>query len=209
MSIVRIAGKVRPTRGELLKLKRRLEILQEGLEVITMKRDQLSKNLQLVVKNVSGERMELEEKLREVYRALISAYMAVGSSEIEMQATSVQGMLKVKVLPRSIMGTLVPKIEVSSRPELKGKLGMIEYGVARRFCGLIDELLRVAEMEDEVVRIVDELHKTNRKVNALEKIVIPNLRSEIKYIDDMLEDESLDEFVRAKILREIVVRRRS
>lgn len=209
MSIVRIAGKVRPTRGELLKLKRRLEILQEGLEVITMKRDQLSKNLQLAVKNVSRERMELEEKLREVYRALISAYMAVGSSEIEMQAASVQGMLKVKVLPRSIMGTLVPKIEVSSRPELKGKLGMIEYGVARRFYGLIDELLRVAEMEDEVVRIVDELHKTNRKVNALEKIVIPNLRSEIKYIDDMLEDESLDEFARAKILREIVVRRRS
>lgn len=207
MSIVR--GRVRTTRGELLKLKRRLEILQDGLEVLTMKRDKLSETLQVAVKNISDERMKLEEKICESYEALISTYMAVGSSEVRMQASSVQGTLSVKVLPISIMGTLIPKIEVTSRPELKCKLGIIEYGVARRFSSLIDDLLGVAEMEEKIIRIADELHETNRKVNALEKIVMPDLRSEIKYIDERLEEESLEEFMRVKILREVLVGRRS
>lgn len=203
------AGRVRPTKGELLNLERRLKILQGGLEVLTMKKDQLHKKLQGDINDIINRRTRLECGLLEAYKALISAYMAVGSSQIEMQATSIRGMLRVKVLPKSIMGITVPKIEVLSKPSFEEKLGTIECGVADKFRDLIDDLLNVTENEDEAVKIAYELEKTNRKVNALEKITVPNLRREIKYVDEMLEEEDLEEFTRIKLLRDIVVRRRS
>ncbi len=208
MAITSVAGKVRPTRGELLKLKRRLESLEEGLEVLTMKRDQLNKTLQSDVKGIIDERLRVEERIRGAYKAMISAYMAVGSSEVEMQAASIQGMLQVKALDKSIMGTTVPRIEVFRPQSLNGQLGVVESRVAWRFHNLIDDLLKLVEKEGEVIRIAGELEKTNRKVNALEKIAIPNLQREIKYIEDVLEEEELEEFTSMKLLREIVLRRR-
>lgn len=209
MSIIRIAGRVRPTRGELIKLNKQLQFLQEGLEVFTMKKDQLIRDLQVAIKNISRNREKLEERLREAYGELIAAYMTLGSSEIEIQAASLQGTLKVRVLAKSIMGTPVPRIDIVSRPNFKGKIGTVEYGVARRFHDLLDDLMKVAEMESEIMRVADDLRKTNSKVNALEKIVIPELKGEIKYIEDRLEEEALEEFTRMKIIKEVTVRRRS
>lgn len=204
-----VAGQIRPTRGELLKLKRRLEFLQEGLEVLTMKKDQLNKTLQSDLKGITDERLRLESSICEAYKALILAYMTIGSSEVEMQAASIQGLLKVNVLTKSIMGTTVPKIDVISRQSFNGRLGIIESRVACTFYDLIDMLLKIVEKEEEVIRITGELEKTNRKVNALEKIAISRLKQEITRVADVLEEEDLEEFTSIKLLREIILRRRS
>ncbi|MEJ2271564.1 MAG: V-type ATP synthase subunit D [Candidatus Bathyarchaeota archaeon] len=201
--------KVKPTRGEVLRLKRRLAFLLEGLEVLSMKRDKLALDLQVALENISIYKKELEEKLLQAYGKLITAYIVLGQSEIETQAESVQGGLKVKVLPMSIMGTLVPRIDVISHSNIEGKIGTIEYGVAKRFIGLLDNLIRVAEKEDEIIRVAQELNDVNSKVNALEKAVIPIQEAEIKFIEEKLEEEELEDLTRMKIIRNSIVRRRS
>lgn len=209
MSIANVSGKVRATRGEFLRLRKRLEFLREGLEVLTMKRDQLNQDLQEAMGHMSTYKSELEKELMEAFEGLITAYTTLGRSEIETQAESVQGTLKVRVKTKSVMGTLVPKIDIVSRPNLKGKIGTVQYGVANRFLNLLDNLITEAEMENEILRVAYELHKTNSKVNALEKAVIPEQEAEIKFIEEKLEEEALEDLSRMKIIKNAIIRRRS
>ncbi|RLI06122.1 V-type ATP synthase subunit D, partial [Candidatus Bathyarchaeota archaeon] len=48
----------------------------------------------------------------------------------------------------------------------------------------------------------------NRKVNALENIVIPQFKNIIKFIEDKIDEESLDELVRLKLIGGALARRR-
>jgi len=207
--LANVSGKVRSTRGEFLRLRKRLEFLREGLEVLTMKRDQLNQDLQEAMGHMSKYKSELEKELMEAFEGLIAAYTTLGRSEIETQAESVQGTLKVRVKTKSVMGTLVPKIDIVSRPNLKGKIGTVQYGVATRFLNLLDNLITEAEMENEILRVAYELHKTNSKVNALEKAVIPEQEAEIKFIEEKLEEEALEDLSRMKIIKNAIIRRRS
>ena len=49
---------------------------------------------------------------------------------------------------------------------------------------------------------------TNRKVNALENTIIPRYRQVIKFIEDKLDEESLEELVRMKLIGGALARRR-
>ena len=209
MPITNVSGKVRSTRGEFLRLRKRLEFLHEGLEVLTMKRDRLNQDLQEALGHLSKYKSELGKELMEAFEELIAAYTTLGRSEIETQAESVQGTLKVRVNTKSVMGTLVPKIEIVSRPNLEGKIGTVQYGVANRFLNLLDNLITESEMENEILKVAYELHKTSSKVNALEKAVIPEQEAEIKFIEEKLEEEALEDLSRMKIIKNAIIRRRS
>lgn len=209
MPMANVSGKVRPTRGELLRLRKRLEFLLEGLEVLTMKRDRLNRDLQEALSYMSNYKSALEKELMETFEVLIAAYTTLGRSEIETQAESVQGTLKVRVNTKSVMGTLVPQIDIVSPPNFKGKIGMVQYGVANRLLNLLANLFTEAEMENEILMLAHELHKTNSKVNALDKAVIPEQEAEIKFIEEKLEEEALEDLSRMKIIRNAIIRRRS
>jgi V/A-type H+-transporting ATPase subunit D len=65
---------------------------------------------------------------------------------------------------------------------------------------ILEEIIRLAEFEARVERIADELGKTNRKVNALENTVIPDMKSIIKFIQDKLDEEQMEDLVRIKLI---------
>ena len=65
------------------------------------------------------------------------------------------------------------------------------------------------ELETKIESIARDLERTNKIVNALENVVIPDLERDIKYIEDMLEEDDLEEFVRLKFARDKILKRRS
>jgi len=73
---------------------------------------------------------------------------------------------------------------------------------------VLDDILQLAENEARAERIADELGKTNRKVNALENTIIPSYRGIIKFIQDKLDEEALEELVRMKLIGGALARRR-
>jgi V/A-type H+-transporting ATPase subunit D len=73
--------------------------------------------------------------------------------------------------------------------------------LAARINRLIEELVLLASVEASIERIAHELTLVNRKVNAIEKVVIPNYSSQIKYIEEFLSDEELEEFTRIKHIK--------
>ena len=200
---------VRPTKGYLMDLKRRIGFIERGCEFLKLKRDHLAKELSASIDVLRGRRRILLESLREAYRALTAAYISLGPTEVKSQARSIRRTLELEVLPRSVMGVRYPYIKVLSKPSVEGELDITLSRAAEKVLEILDEIIQLAEFEARAERIADELGKTNRKVNALENTIIPSYRQVIKFIEDKLDEEALEELVRMKLIGGALARRRA
>ena len=199
---------VRPTKGYLMEMKRRIGFIERGTEFLKLKRDHLAKELTTSIDVLKGRRSKLLEDLSIAYRAVTAAYISLGPTEVRSQASSIKSRLELEVLPRSVMGVRYPYIKVEKEPQITGELDITLSEAAEKVLGILDDILQLAEFEARAERIADELGKTNRKVNALENTIIPSYRQVIKFIEDKLDEESLEELVRMKLIGGALARRR-
>ncbi|KON31553.1 hypothetical protein AC482_00380 [miscellaneous Crenarchaeota group-15 archaeon DG-45] len=199
---------VRPTKGYLMDLKRRIGFIERGCEFLKLKRDHLAKELSASLEVLHGRRRLLLQSLRDAYRSLTAAYLSLGPTEVKSQARSIRRALELEVLPRSVMGVRYPFTKILSKPQIAGELDITLSRAAENVLGILEEIIQLAEFEARAERIADELGKTNRKVNALENTIIPSYKQIIKFIEDKLDEESLEELVRMKLIGGALARRR-
>ncbi|MGD2141928.1 MAG: V-type ATP synthase subunit D [Candidatus Bathyarchaeota archaeon] len=199
---------VRPTKGYLMEMKRRIGFIERGTEFLKLKRDHLAKELTTSIDVLKGRRSILLENLRVAYRAVTAAYISLGPTEVRSQASSLKTGLELEVLPRAVMGVRYPFIKVEKEPQIAGELDITLSEAAEKVLAILEDILQLAEFEARAERIADELGKTNRKVNALENTIIPSYRQVIKFIEDKLDEESLEELVRMKLIGGALARRR-
>lgn len=197
MTLSQMSG-VRPTKGYLMEMKRRIGFIERGCEFLKLKRDHLAKELSTSLDILKGRRKLLLNNLKEAYDALTAAYISLGPTEVDSQASSVKSALQLEVLPRSVMGVRYPYVKIISKPQITTDLDITLARAAEKIYEILEELVQLAEYEARAERIADELGKTNRKVNALENTVIPNYKQVIKFIGSKLDEESLEELVRMK-----------
>jgi len=198
------AGRAATTRGVLLRMREQLEFVKRGRELLEMKRDQLASETNKLLGKLK-ERQSIDENLMEVYRKLKAAYSTQGYSSVASQATAVTG-LEVKTRPISVMGVIVPEISVEEMPNINYIPNPSTYDVANQFKSVLDNLLDISVVETKIEVLARELMMTNRKVNALNKVLIPGILESIRYIEGKLEEEMLEEFSRAKHLKKVLER---
>ncbi len=195
-------GRAAVTRGVLLRLREQLDFTERGKELLKMKRDNLAAETNRLLTKVEA-RHELEQSLMKVYEALKIAYITLGYSQLQSQASTV-GPFDARVRPRSVMGVLVPEIVAGKMPAITSVTNASAYTAAEKLTALMRELLDITEAEGRIEIIAQELMLTNRKVNALERVIIPKLQEMIRYIDGRLEEETLEEFFRAKRVKAVI-----
>jgi V/A-type H+-transporting ATPase subunit D len=181
-------------------MKRRIGFIERGTEFLKLKRDQLAKELTTSLDVLKGRRRLLMDILQQAYTALTAAYLSLGPQEVQSQTKSIKDVLELEVLPMSVMGVLYPFIKIGEKPEVTAELDITLSVASEKVYEILDDIIRLAEFETRVERIADELGKTNRKVNALENIIIPEYKRIIKFIEDKLDEESLEELVRMKLI---------
>jgi len=192
-----VAG-VKPTKGFLMDMKRRIGFIEKGTEFLKLKRDHLAKELTTSIEVLKGRRRLLMDNLREAYSALTAAYISLGSMEVQSQTKSIKSTLELDVLPRSVMGVRYPDISIKKKPEIGAELDITLAHASEEVYEILEDIIQLAEFETRAERIADELGKTNRKVNALENTVIPDYKETIKYIEEKLDEEQMEELVRMK-----------
>jgi len=184
----------------LMELQRRIGFIEKGTGFLKLKRDHLAKELSESIDVLRGRRTILLDNLKEAYMAVQAAYLSLGPSEVESQANSIRSKLELEVLPKSVMGVQYPYIKVLNKPQLESELDITLSVASEKVYSIMEEIIRLAEFEARVERIADELGKTNRKVNALENTVIPDMKQVIKYIQDNLDEEQMEDLVRIKLI---------
>ena len=199
-----VGGRAATTRGVLLRMREQLEFVKRGKELLEMKRDQLASETNKLLGKLK-ERQELDKNLMKAYDQLKIAYSTQGYSSIASQATAVAE-LEIRSRPVSIMGVVVPELTIEKSPNFTHVPNLSTYEVANQLNSLMGKLLEISLVEAQIEILARELMMTNRKVNALNKVLIPNIMELMRYIEGKLEEEMLEEFFRSKRLKKIMER---
>ena len=206
---------VSPTRMELLRLRRREQLAVKGHDLLREKRDALIAEFLDVVGEVRDARMVAEEKLKEAFEYLIIAQAGLGVEEVRQLSLMTAREIPMDFSMRSIMGVNVPIIElpeVLSREVTERGYGLMDSSsavdsCAKRFEEALAKIIKLAELEEAVRNLAGEVEKTKRRVNALEYVMIPRLKTTRKYIQMRLEEMERENFTRLKKIKAILERK--
>jgi vacuolar-type H+-ATPase subunit D/Vma8 len=97
-----------------------------------------------------------------------------------------------------------PDAVSESQPALENLPEPTAQQAAEKLLLSLNKCFKLAELEASIERISTELMITNRKVNALQNIVIPSIAQLIVRIEEQLEEENLEDFFNAKKTRSII-----
>jgi len=185
-------GDIAPTKSNLLELRRDVTFAREGFELLDEKRQILVLELMRHVERAKRLQEETDEAMAAAYREVREAVLGAGRRQLAGLGAAVETVTTLRVRSHRLMGLYLPAVEVS-RPERKPRYGLgVTSSQADRLHGTFEKLVpllaELAEVENTVVRLARELRKTQRRVNALEKLFIPDTEANIKYISETLEE---------------------
>jgi V/A-type H+-transporting ATPase subunit D len=197
--------RIAPTRSNLLRTRDALELAREGYDILDRKREVLSTELVHVAHDAERLEAQLHELLAAAYHALELAKMTMGRERIEWAALAVDKTIEVRIRPRSVMGVLIPMIEAEGEaPATPYGLGDTTVALdeaASRFTEVLDRIPDLSETMTTAWRLARELQKTQRRVNALQYIFIPEYETTVAYIESVLEEREREETFRLKRLK--------
>jgi V/A-type H+-transporting ATPase subunit D len=196
---------IAPTKSNLLKVKERLSIAEEGYDLLEQKREILVMELMRKVEDVKMLERELDAGIAEAYPILKQMLIMVGREKANRLAEGVHYSFDVHEKRFMVAGMNLPGLEVKTpEPELKyspeNSFAECDETVLQ-FFKLLKVLTELAAVRTIAWRLAREVRKTQRRVNALEKMVIPTAKDTRVYIESALEERDRDSFFSSKLLK--------
>ena len=202
------ARDVTPTRSVLLDLKRRIKLSQSGHKILKMKRDGLILEFFEIMEKARQMRVGVASDFQLAMKKITIAKVVDGELAVKSAAYALKSHPEVDLSSKSIMGLMVPRVEANNIHTnlLQKGYGVIETSAyiedaAAAFEKLLITLIRAAEIETAMKKLLDEIEKTKRRVNALEFKIIPEFQEAERFVKFRLEEMSREETTRLKHLK--------
>jgi len=205
---------VKPTRMELLAIRKKKKLAEKGHKLLGEKRDALVMQFFEIIKTRDTLRDDVNSRMAEAFETLIDAEMILGYDTVEDITYSIPPVKKVPTEIVNIMGVQVPKIQAGAITAPKEPVYGYLQTSARldeatdRFQEVLRNILRLAEIEGSIEQLANEIEKTKRRVNALEHIFIPRLKATQKYIEMQLQEREREDFFRRKHIKKLMEERK-
>lgn len=197
------------TRSELLARRDRLELATRGRLLLEEKRDQLMTEFREAADLVLAEAGHLDELAATGRRALAFAEAAEGPETVRAAALAAAREIGLSARTTTVAGVRIAEIQYEPLGRARFDRGYEAVGgsahvdrVADEYEAILEQLLRVAAYELRLRRLSEEIGTTNRRVNALATIVIPQLKAEVRLIQSRLEERERQEIYRLKRVKE-------
>jgi len=200
---------VSPTRINLIQTKKTLNLAESGREVLERKRDILLRELRSSVYAAEKAREELLDVLSQSYLSLKEANMAKGSEVIANMALTSSHQAEYIVDYRSIMGVTVPVVTFQAQSNIKPDYGFSNTTAQldrafKKFYQVLELLAHLAKAEGTTFQIANDVRRTQRRVTALNHVLIPRYRTTAKWIELVLEEKEREEFERTKRIKNMI-----
>ena len=198
---------VKPTRSELLKLKKQIKLAKSGYSLLKKKRDGLILEFFEILKRAKTLRQELVEEYRIALEKMNIARALEGDLKIKSVAMAIKDIPDVKLAAKNIMGVKVPKIESSEVKKAFLERGYGTYNssaideTASAYEKVVEKIILAAEVETSMRKLLNEIEKTKRRVNGLEFVVIPTLDRQKGFIQLRLEEMERENTFRMKRIK--------
>jgi V/A-type H+-transporting ATPase subunit D len=199
---------IKPTRSELIRIKRQIRFSERGYNILKLKRDGLILEFRKVLEDAKRSQSDLQDAYRRSMERIAIAHTVQGSIGVKAAALSRKETPEIELTSKNIMGVVVPEIRGS-----KVKKGILERGysligtssvidaAAEGFEDLVEAVIRSAEIETTLKRLLDDIEGTKRRVNALEYRVIPELKTASAFIKMRLDEMEREELFRLKKIK--------
>ena len=199
---------VKPTRSELIELKKKIKLSEGGHKLLKMKRDGLILEFFEILEKAKSIRAELDVQFDVSMEKVNIAKSVEGTVTVKSTAFSFKDTPSLEVQSKNVMGVVVPKIESSSvKKHITGR-GYGIIGTSSRideavdaYEVLVEKIILAAEIETTIKKLLDEIEKTKRRVNALEFKVIPELTEARDFIMLRLDEMERENTFRLKRIK--------
>ncbi|MDP3730265.1 MAG: V-type ATP synthase subunit D [Candidatus Omnitrophota bacterium] len=193
------------TKTNLLSVKKSLALTREGYELIDEKRKILINELNAVMDIAEKLESDLNKMLKDAYATVDRSIVIMGKSRAESLSFAGGITSEISISNRRVMGVDIPmiKLKITDNPPHHSPYGVsfyLEEGIVK-FKEILKLIAQLAEKKIALLRIAEEVFKTIRKVNALEKIYIPNYEDTFKNISERLDEEGRESFCMSKMIK--------
>ncbi|MFH1786024.1 MAG: V-type ATP synthase subunit D, partial [Candidatus Micrarchaeota archaeon] len=200
---------VNPTRMELIKTKERITLAVKGHKLLKQKRDALILEFFKILKKAQDLRGQLAQRVAQGYHSLALAEIYHNIQELTKVSLDLKKDIDINIEVRNVMGVKIPNID--AKMEHKHFMALPSYSIAATsakidaavddFNEILQMVIKLAETETAMKRLIVEIEKTKRRVNALEFVLIPRLEDQKKLITFRLEEMERDSFVSLKTIK--------
>ena len=198
------------TKIELIKIRRSMQISKMVHKILDDKREVLLKKIDEMIDEANKARADIWDPLDDIYKAIFHAYLSLGTSIIQSLSSSTPPSINVDVHIKRIVDVKIPALEISSKKEVQD----LTYGFAdtnssvdqatKLIKSILPGICKAAEYENAIFSLAKELEKTQKLINALEYIIIPQYQEALSFIKSTLEEREREEFVRLKKVKAVI-----
>lgn len=197
--------KIIPTKSNLLKMKEEIKTARQGHSLLDRKRQVLILELMRLSYQYKELNRKVEEAFQKAMQSFKRAVVLMGEEEVERASLLMPRTLQIDITLRGVMGVPLPQLSIPVK-KFHLNTSLLETSaawddLARAFYELLELLAEWITIKISLVRVAREIQKTQKRVNALEKIIIPSYEETIKYIEDALAETEREEFFRRKRLK--------
>lgn len=200
--------RVNPTRMELLKLRKRLVVARRGHKLLKDKLEGLMTEFLILIKEYKKTRLQLDEELSTIMRLFVLASITSSRQTVLTALEQSKGRQEIDIKQKRLVTVLIPQFVVST----------IERGTSYSYLDTPSELdtainelkeyfpkiLKLAELEQSLRLMAKEIEKTRRRVNALEYILIPQIKETVKFIKSKLDEMERSNINRLMKIKEML-----
>ncbi len=204
-----MAEDVKTTRLELIETRNKIKLAEKGNKLLKQKRDVLVLEFFKILKKAKDLRSELNNEIKTAFTALALAQAYHGVFEVESVSMAVKKAPNISVKGKNVMGVRIPEIQGEAPTKTLDSRGysLISSSAkideaAEGFEKVLEKIIVLAETENSLKRLLKEIEKTKRRVNALDFVLLPKLKDTVKYITLRLEEIEREQFVSLKTIKE-------
>jgi len=195
-----------PTRQSLGLMKSKLKGAQTGHDLLKRKSEALTKRFREITRRIDEAKRKMGRVMQIAAFSLAEVTYAVGGDiGYQVQESAKSARFRVRTKQENVSGVFLPVFE-SFTTEGNNDFGLTGLGKGGQqvqrcretYARAVETLVELASLQTAFV-ILDEVIKVvNRRVNAIEHVIIPRTENTIKYINSELDELDREEFFRLK-----------
>ena len=197
---------VRPTRMELISLRKRRRIAERGQDLLREKLDALMIEFFQFAREITALRAKTQDLLSRTYSKFAEAQMLMGSIPLEETSLTTQDRFEVDATTRNVIGVSIPHVQVEVKSlegypySMIGTSSKLDEAV-QLMTEAVKNVVELSAAEAAIRRLAEAIAATKRRVNSLEYVVIPRIQTTIRYIEMMLQERAREDFFRLKRIK--------
>ncbi|KAF6249829.1 V-type ATP synthase subunit D [Marine Group I thaumarchaeote] len=205
---------VTATKIELLKYKKSTQVATMVQKILDDKRKVILKNIEEMIEKASKTRGGIWDPLQDIYKSVNEAYLSLGTGTVDSVAESTPAVMQVDVHVRRVVDVTIPALTVTEKDTKSMPYGFADTNssidrAAKQIKELLPQICKAAEYENSIFSLAKALEKTQKLLNALENVIIPQYQQNVRFIAAAIEEKEREEFAKLKKVKAKIQSRKS